>query len=208
MRFAFVLFEDFEELDLVGPWEVLRMASRLRAPDLEPWTCQLVGADQGPVRAAKGMRVLPDVGFAQASACDVLVVPGGQGTRRGASDPELLRFIAEQSRGARWSFSICTGALLFFESGVSRGHRVTTYFAFVDELRRRTAGALEVLADVRYVEDRLSDGPGGERGLLSAAGVSAGIDAALWLVGQLESPAFARAVQRAIQYDPAPPYPV
>ncbi|MCA9640651.1 MAG: DJ-1/PfpI family protein [Polyangiaceae bacterium] len=206
MKFGFVLFEDFEELDLVGPWEVLRMASRLLPADRDEWTCELVGPTLEPVRAAKGMRVCPDQTFAGAGECDVLVVPGGQGTRRGAEDPALLEFLARQSAGASWSFSICTGALLFFASGVNRGREVTTYFAFVDELQRRAGSDLKVRGDVRYVADDLACGPRGERRLLSAAGVSAGIDAALWLVGQLESPEFAQGVQRAIQYDPAPPY--
>ncbi|MEZ4369810.1 MAG: DJ-1/PfpI family protein [Polyangiaceae bacterium] len=206
MKLAFVMFEDFEELDLVGPWEVLRMASRLLPAERGTWSCELLGPTREPVRAAKGMRVCPDASFAEAGECDVLVVPGGQGTRPGAEDPALLRFLAAQSATASWSFSVCTGALLFFVSGVSRGREVTTYFAFVDELQRRAGSELKVRGDVRYVADELEHGPRGERRLLSAAGVSAGIDAALWLVGQLESPDFARAVQRAIQYDPAPPY--
>lgn len=206
MKFAFLMFEDFEELDLVGPWEVLRMASSLRPPSETPWTCELVGPSLEPVRAAKGMRVVPDTTYADAKPCDVLVVPGGQGTRRGAEDPKLLAFLSQQAQGARWSFSICTGALLFFEAGVSRGRQVTTYFAYVDELQRRAGSALRVRGDVRYVDDHLEPGSRGERRLLSAAGVSAGIDAALWLLGELDSPPFARAVQRAIQYDPAPPY--
>src|SRR5690606_33057750 len=119
----------------------------------------------------------------EAAPCDVLVVPGGQGTRRGAEDAKLLAFLSEQAQGARWSFSICTGALLLFEAGISRHREVTTYFAYVDELQRRAGSALRVRGDVRYVDDQLEPGPRGERRLLSAAGVSAGIDAALWLLG-------------------------
>ena len=91
--------------------------------------------------------------------------------------------------------SVCTGSLLLHEAGFARGRRVTTHWGFVETLRRR--GDVTVLDDVRYVRDG---------NLVTAAGVSAGIDMALWLVGQLHTPELARSVQRYIQYDPAPPY--
>jgi transcriptional regulator GlxA family with amidase domain len=90
---------------------------------------------------------------------------------------------------------VCTGALLLHEAGFAKGRRVTTYFGFVEALRAR--GDVTVLEGVRYVRDG---------NLVTSAGVSAGIDMALWLAGQLYSPDVARQVQRAIEYDPAPPY--
>ena len=91
--------------------------------------------------------------------------------------------------------SVCTGSLLLHEAGFAKGRRVTTHWGFVETLRRR--GDVTVLDDVRYVRDG---------NVVTAAGVSAGIDMALWLVGQLRTPELARKVQRYIQYDPAPPY--
>jgi transcriptional regulator GlxA family with amidase domain len=92
--------------------------------------------------------------------------------------------------------SVCTGALLLAAAGPARGRRVTTHWRFVPELRARGEAA-EVLENIRYVRDG---------NVVTAAGVSAGIDMALWLVGQLHAPALARTVQRAMEYDPAPPY--
>ena len=94
----------------------------------------------------------------------------------------------------RWTTSVCTGSLLLHAAGVADGRRLATHFAFEDELERRGA---TVVRDVRWVRD-------GQ--LVTSQGVSAGIDMALWLVGQLHSPAHARATQRWIQYQPAPPY--
>jgi transcriptional regulator GlxA family with amidase domain len=123
-------------------------------------------------------------------------VPGGQGTRREVDNPVLLAWIAKAAAECRWITSVCTGALLLAGAGLTRGKKVTTHWGFVEALRAR-GDTGEVLERMRYVRD-------GD--LVTAAGVSAGIDMALWLTGQLHSPALARAVQRAMEYDPAPPY--
>ena len=108
----------------------------------------------------------------------------------------LLSWIAAQAEGCRWVTSVCTGARLLLAAGPARGKRITTYYGAVDELR---AGGLaaEVLEGVRFVRDGK---------LVTSAGVSAGIDMSLWLLGQLFSPALAREVQQGIEYFPAPPY--
>src|SRR3546814_120652 len=95
-----------------------------------------------------------------------------------------------------WVTSVCTGSMLLAAAGPARGRRITTHWGAVDLVRRRGEAA-EVLDDVRYVRDG---------NLVTSAGVSAGIDMALWLVGEIWEPAFARKVQRQMQYDPAPPY--
>ena len=92
--------------------------------------------------------------------------------------------------------SVCTGSLLLTAAGPARGKRVTTHWSFIETLRSRGEAA-EVVEQVRFVRDG---------NIVSAAGVSAGIDMALWLIGQLESPAFARQIQHYIEYYPAPPY--
>jgi len=188
-----LLFPDVEELDFVGPWEVLTSAAASGPGQGD--RVVTIAERKEPLRAAKGLRVLPDHDFADAPPLDVLLVPGGQGTRREVANPALIDWLRKAAEPCTWVTSVCTGTLLLHEAGLARGKRVTTHWAFVKTLRER--GDIEVLEHVRYVRDGR---------LVTAAGVSAGIDMALWLVGQLHGPAHARTVQRFIQYDPAPPY--
>jgi transcriptional regulator GlxA family with amidase domain len=186
-----LLFDDVEELDFVGPWEVF---AGLYASTGEGRVVT-ISERGGAVRCAKGLRVTADHSFADAPALDVLLVPGGQGTRREVSNPAVIEWIREVGAQCQWVTSVCTGALLLHEAGFAKGKRVTTHWAFVEQFRAR--GDVTVLDGPRYVRDG---------NLVTAAGVSAGIDMALWLVGQLHSPEVARRVQRYIQYDPSPPY--
>jgi transcriptional regulator GlxA family with amidase domain len=186
-----LLFDDVEELDFAGPFEVFAAAAMLEKAD----RVVTIAEKSGLVRGNKGLRVLPDHSFADAPALDVLLVPGGQGTRREVSNPALVDWLRKVGAGCRFVTSVCTGALLLHEAGFARGKRVTTHWGFVQTLRGR--GDVTVVEGVRYVRDG---------NLVTAAGVSAGIDMALWLVGQLHSPELARSVQRYIEYDPAPPY--
>jgi transcriptional regulator GlxA family with amidase domain len=188
-----LLFPDVEELDFVGPWEVFTSAAA-SGPGQGDRVVTIAERAE-PLRAAKGLRVIPDHSFADAPPLDVVLVPGGQGTRREVSNPVLIDWLRKVGASCRWVTSVCTGTLLLHEAGFARGKRVTTHWAFVPTLRER--GEVEVLERVRYVRDG---------NLVTAAGVSAGIDMALWLVGQLHGPDHARTVQHYIQYDPAPPY--
>ena len=139
--------------------------------------------------------MLPDATLVDAPALDVVVVPGGQGTRREVDNPALIAWLTRVAAGCTWVTSVCTGSLLLHQAGPARGRRVTTHHSFVAALRAR--GDITVLEGVRFVRDGA---------VVSAAGVSAGIDMALWIVGQLHDPAFAREVQHYIEYYPAPPY--
>jgi len=197
-KIGILIFDDAEELDFVGPWEVFTMTNEVlaRSGKEKPHEVLLIAELDAPVRCAKGMRVLPDITTQQCEALDVLLIPGGQGTRREVKNEPLLSWIASIAGTCRWVTSVCTGALLLTAAGLAKGKRVTTHWGFVDQLRARGEAA-EVLEGVRYVR---------HGNVVTAAGVSAGIDMALWLVGQLHGPALARSVQRAMQYDPAPPY--
>jgi transcriptional regulator GlxA family with amidase domain len=198
LRIGFLIFDDVEELDFVGPWEVFTMANEVAGysgKDL-PFETLIVAERDAPVRCRKGMRVLPDVTTQNCGKLDILLIPGGQGTRAEVKNEPLLAWIAKMAAGCQWITSVCTGALLLTAAGPAKGKRVTTHWGFVDTLRARGEAA-EVLEKVRYVRDG---------NVVTAAGVSAGIDMALWLVGQIKSPSFARSVQRAMEYDPAPPY--
>jgi transcriptional regulator GlxA family with amidase domain len=187
-----LLFDQVEELDLAGPWEVLAMARR-------EGDRLVTVAEAGPeavVRCHKGLRVVADHGFDDHPPLDVLVVPGGPGAQLEEANEVLLGWIRAVDRTTTWTTSVCTGSLLLAAAGPAAGRRVTTYFDFVEPLRRRRLAA-EVVAGPRWVVDGK---------VVTAAGVSAGIDMALWLVGQLAGVDRARWTQRAILYDPAPPY--
>ena len=186
-----LLFDDVEELDFAGPWEVFGMAALVAGSG----RVVSIAEHAEPIRGAKGLRVLPDHTFETAPELDVVVVPGGQGTRREVENAALIGWLGRVAERARWVTSVCTGSLLLHGAGLVRGRRVTTHHACVDTLRPR--GDVEVLAGPRYVRDG---------NVVTAAGVSAGIDMALWLVGQMHTPALARQVQHFMQYDPAPPY--
>jgi transcriptional regulator GlxA family with amidase domain len=168
------------------------MAARL-VPEIEAVT---LAEHDRPVVCAKGMRVLPDLGLEAAGDLHVLLVPGGQGTRREVGNPVLIEWLRKAAARSTWVTSVCTGALLLCEAGLARGRRVTTHWGFLPDLRQRYPD-VQVLEDVRYVRDG---------NLVTAAGVSAGIDMALWLCGQLWGVDVARKTQRAMEYDPAPPY--
>ncbi|PTL76991.1 DJ-1/PfpI family protein [Vitiosangium sp. GDMCC 1.1324] len=191
-RIGIVLFDGAEELDFVGPWEVFTMTAKEEGTNLEVFTVSREGTE---VRCAKGLRVIPDHSFASAPRMNVLLVPGGEGRKREMHDERMLGWLRERSAEASWLTSVCTGAFLLQGAGLCAGRRVTTHWRAIEELRAR--GDVTVLEEVRYVRDG---------NVVTAAGVSAGIDMALWLVGQLWTPALARHVQRRMQYDPAPPY--
>jgi transcriptional regulator GlxA family with amidase domain len=158
-------------------------------------TCVTVAENAGPVRCAKGLRVLPDHSFDEHPPLDVLVVPGGVGARRGVTNTALTGWIRKTAADVSWVTSVCTGALLLHEAGPARGRRVATHHAHEGALAAR--GDVTVVRDARYVVDG---------NLVTSQGVSAGIDMALWLVGRIHGRQHARAVRRYIQYDPAPPY--
>jgi transcriptional regulator GlxA family with amidase domain len=190
--YGLLIFEDAEELDFVGPWEVFTTSAMLRdGAD----TVMLIAQKSGPVRCSKGMRVLPDRTLTDHPPLDVLLVPGGAGTRREVANQAIIGWIRAASAAADWTTSVCTGALLLHEAGPARGRRVATHHAFEDTLQDR--GDVTVVRDARYVVDG---------NLVTSQGVSAGIDMALWLVGALHGRDHSREVRRYIQYEPAPPY--
>jgi transcriptional regulator GlxA family with amidase domain len=186
-----VLFPDCEELDWLGPFEVFGMAAMGR--DIEVVT---VAESVEPVRCAKGLRVLPDHSFETAPNLDIVLVPGGQGSRVQMRNPVLLDWLRGVAPGCTWVTSVCTGSAILHEAGLTKGCRITTHWGYIETLRKQ-AKDTEVLERVRYVRDGK---------LLTSAGVSAGIDMSLWLVGQLFGVEHARATQRWMEYDPAPPY--
>jgi cyclohexyl-isocyanide hydratase len=184
MTAGIVMFPGFTGLDLIGPHEVLARTSL---------TCLLIAANVAPVRSDRGLHLVPDVDFANAPPLDVLVVPGGPGQSPGMDDPALISFIRERAARARWVLGVCTGTLLLAQAGVVRGRPATTHWLAMEELGRLGAEATQ-----RRVV--WSDN------IITGAGVSSGIDAALELVARIFGNEEAERVQLSIEYDPQPPF--
>lgn len=192
-QIGILLFDGVEELDAVGPWEVLAY-----------WTCHFpedgyaaccVSRDGRPVTAAKSLVLGAHHSIAQAPALEVLVHPGGAGTRTLLHDQDHLAWVRARRATVPLMTSVCTGALVYAAAGLLRGRPATTHWAALDELR-----GLDASVQVREHDRWVDDG-----NLITAAGVSAGIDMALHLVVRLAGADRAREVRRAIEYDPQPP---
>jgi transcriptional regulator GlxA family with amidase domain len=193
VRIAIAVFEGAEELDFVGPWEVLTAWRLLYPDDVEVF---LVGENSGLVTCAKGMRVLADTTWDELGELDVLVYPGGRGTRAQLGDEKVRERLRALKEHGTLMTSVCTGALVFADAGLLDGKPAATYWSAFDEL----------LSLGREITPRPDDRFVDNGDVVTAAGVSAGIDMALHLVGRLGSPEKAREVRRYIQYDPDPPY--
>lgn len=194
--FGLLLFPDAEELDFVGPWEVFTASSMLRENQGHPPdSAVLIAQALDPVRCNKGMRVLPDCTLDDHPPLDVLLIPGGMGTRVQVENETVLRWLRELAPKLGWLTSVCTGSFLLARAGLAGGRSVATHWLMEDTLAAEPD--VTVIRDQRWVVDG---------NLVTSQGVSAGIDMALWLIGQIHGPEHARATQHYIQYDPAPPY--
>ena len=190
LRIAVVLFPDAEELDWAGPWEVFGAWARLWPGDgVEVFTV----ADQvGPLRCANGLRAIAERSWDDAGPIDVVVYPGGVGTRAQLGDETVRARLRKLATEVSVMASVCTGSLVFADAGLLDGRPATTHWASLADLARLGSG-IEVRPDDRFVDD----GP-----VVTGAGVSAGIDLALHLVARLHSPERSAQVRRVIQYQP------
>jgi transcriptional regulator GlxA family with amidase domain len=193
LNIAVAVFDGAEELDWAGPWEVLSAwASGWPDDGVEVFT---VAESDEPVRCAKGLRVLADHTWETAPPLDVLVFPGGRGTRAQLGDESVRARLRELAGRGTLMTSVCTGSLVYADAGLLDGRPATTHWGSLETLGQLGNG-VEVRPDDRFVDT-------GQ--VITAAGVSAGIDMALHLVARLHSPERAREVRRYIQYDPEPP---
>ena len=188
-----LLFEDVEELDAVGPWEVLAYWTQQHPED--GWAISCLSADGAGVTGAKGLVLGAHHSLETAPVLDVLIHPGGQGTRRLLRDPEHLDWVRAQRAEVPVMTSVCTGSLVYAAAGLLSGRPATTHWASLNLLSELDPTVRTDVA-ARFVDD-------GD--LITSAGVSAGIDMALHLVARLAGTARAREVRRGIQYDPHPP---
>jgi transcriptional regulator GlxA family with amidase domain len=180
-------------LDAVGPWEVLAWWTRTHPDD--GWAVTTLSRDGGPVRCAKGLTVAAHHSYADAPPLDVLLYPGGRGTRAQLADGAQLDWVRRQRAEVPLLTSVCTGSLVYAAAGLLADRPATTHWASLDLLAE-----LDPSVDVRPEERFVDDGD-----VITSAGISAGIDMALHLVARLAGTERAREVRRGIQYDPAPP---
>jgi len=186
MEIAIPLFDRFTALDAVGPYEVL---SRLPGARV-----RFLAAESGPVRTENGMlAITADERLSALPEPDVLMVPGGFGTRALMSDEPMLDWIRHAHARSRWTTSVCTGSLLLAAAGVLDGLQATSHWMVLD-----------ALAD--YGAQPLSQRVVQQGKVITAAGVSAGIDMALTLAAQIAGEDVAQAIQLGIEYDPEPPF--
>jgi transcriptional regulator GlxA family with amidase domain len=186
MQIAFALFDRFTALDIVGPFQVLA-----EQPGHQPvW----VADRRGPIMDHTGrLPITAEATFEEVISPDVVVVPGGVRVQDHIPGHPIIDWLRLVSPTASWTTSVCTGSLFLAAAGITTGLDSSCHWASVEQLERLGA---------RYVHDRVV-----ERGkVVTAAGVSSGIDMALTLTDRLHGPAMAQAIQLAIEYDPQPPY--
>jgi transcriptional regulator GlxA family with amidase domain len=186
MQIAILIFEKLTALDAIGPYEVLR--------SVPGWEVKFVGLEKGVVRTDSGhLGLSVDYTLDEASEPDIVLVPGGAGNRPLMEDEAVLSWLREADAQTKWTTSVCTGSLVLGAAGLLDGKRVTGHWLYLEELREFGADPV----GGRFVEDGKT---------ITAAGVSAGIDMALHLVGREMGPELAQAVQLGIEYDPQPPF--
>jgi transcriptional regulator GlxA family with amidase domain len=191
-RIGILLFDDVEELDAVGPWEVFGAWAKAYPDEAE---VVAFAAAPGPVRGAKGLRFQADHGFDDVGPLDVLVHPGGQGTRPLLQDPAHLDWVRGQRERVPLLTSVCTGSLVYAAAGLLNGRPATTHWGSL-ELLGKLDPSIEVRPDDRFVDDD---------DVVTSAGVSAGIDMALHVLARLAGVDRAKEIRHYIQYDPEPP---
>jgi putative intracellular protease/amidase len=187
MQIAFLVYEALTALDLIGPYEVL-----CRIPGAE---VRFVAKQPGTLRVdTKAFGILVDHGLADVPNPDVFVIPGGlEGTFAAAQDPEITGWVKQAHESSLWSASVCTGSLILGAAGVLAGKRATTHWAAKQLLEQSGA---------EFTSERVViDGK-----IITAAGVSSGIDMALRLAAELADEDTARAIQLMVEYDPEPPF--
>jgi transcriptional regulator GlxA family with amidase domain len=188
MIFGVLIFDQAEELDFAGPWELLRMWSKYAGG---PENCLIVAQTLSAVTCANGMMVTPHVDFENCPQLDYLLVPGGQGTRTEVNNAVLCAFVAEQARGCKAVLSVCTGSFVLHAAGLLAGKRATTHWASLERMR--------ALGDVNVVEERyVRDG-----NVWTAAGVSAGMDLMLAFIADVGGAEAAGKVQFGAEYYPS-----
>jgi putative intracellular protease/amidase len=186
-QIAIVVYPGYTALDFIGPYEVLR-----NLPDAE---VRFLWHEPGPITADSGVLLIGAThSFDETPSPDVVLIPGGMSTMEHARDEKLLAWVRRAHETASWTASVCSGSVILAAAGLLDGKRATSHWLALPVLK--TLGAAPV-GDERIVH---------EGNIVTSAGVSAGIDLAMWLAGQIAGEGRAKTIQLAIEYDPQPPF--
>jgi transcriptional regulator GlxA family with amidase domain len=186
-----LVFDGVDELDFVGPLNVFSYATGWG----QNGRVLTVGARRTAFQGVNGLSFMAGYDFSDCPPIDVVVVPGGQGVDELLADEAVLEWVTRIAASAKWICSVCTGAFVLQAAGLTEGRRITTHSGMTDRLKAASKG--EVVEGERFVADG---------NIVTAAGVSAGIDMSLWVVGQIYGEDHARTVQANLEYKPMPPY--
>ncbi len=190
---AILIFDDVEVLDFCGPFEVFSVSNRFTdPPGFHVWT---VAEKPGPILARGGLSVNPHHHLTDCPSPDLLLVPGGMGTRREMHNETLIDWIRQTSAKAELILSVCTGALLLAKAGLLDGLEATTHHGALD-LLRQSAPRTTVHADRRFVDNGR---------VICSAGIAAGIDMSLHVVGRLHGEEVALRTAKQMEYPYPPP---
>jgi transcriptional regulator GlxA family with amidase domain len=187
MQIAIVLYPGCTALDFIGPYEVLRWL-----PDAE---VRFLWHEPGPITADSGVLVVGAThSFDETPSSDVILVPGGMTTMEHARDEKLLEWVRRAHQSATWTTTVCSGSVILAAAGLLKGKRATSHWMALTALK---ALGVTPVGDERVVQ---------EGDIVTSAGVSAGIDLALWLAGQIAGAERAKVIQLSMEYDPQPPF--
>ena len=192
-RVGILIFPEVEVLDFCGPFEVFsatRLDENWRRQETSPYDVLIIAENPGVVVATGGLKVVADHHLEDCPSLDVLVVPGGWGTRREINNVRLIDWLSERAGEVTTLTSVCTGSLLLGKAGLLDGKRATTHWRVLDEMRGMFP-AVNVIDDQHVVE---------EGNVITSAGISAGIDMALRVVSRHYGDAVARATARHMEY--------
>lgn len=190
--YGLFVYEHAACFDFTGPLDVFNISNSL----VKKGRVLTIAAEPGGVRCSGGLEVLPSHTIENVPVLDVLLVPGTEDTELIFSDNDpSLGWIRQQAEKTKFLTSVCTGALILQKAGLLANRKATTHWMYLEQLAQDKT--IEMMPEMRYVRDGK---------IVTSQGVSAGLDMALWLVGQLHSPEHARMVRKVMHYDPAPPY--
>jgi len=185
MKIVILLFDNYTALDIVGPYEVLN-----KLPNSEIY---LVGTEKRAYKDPYGLKIFANSSIDEISEADILLIPGGPGIDKLLKNKEVLDWIRKIDATTKWTVSVCSGSLLLAQTGLLDGKNCTTHWRRKDQLRKFNV----TVKDERYIQDGK---------YITSAGVSAGIDMALYLASKIAGDQVAMMFQLAIEYDPKPPF--
>ncbi|MCX6238298.1 MAG: DJ-1/PfpI family protein [Bacteroidia bacterium] len=185
MKIVILIFDNYTALDIIGPYEVLS-----KLPNAKVY---LAGLERREYKDSHGLRISADYSINEITVADILLIPGGFGIDELLKNNEIIEWIQQIDHSTQWTVSVCSGSLLLAQAGLLNGKECTTHWRRKDQLRNYNVK----VKDERYLQDGK---------IITSAGVSAGIDMALYLVSKIADDQTAKMIQLAIEYDPKPPF--